>query len=83
METAASFEARFAPSSYPTHRGPRETSRHCGRPAPNARAERGLHPFRSAIHQVADTNDWRIHVGGGGEQNKRLLIRRWEVVAPS
>ena len=32
-------------------------SRHCGRPAPNARAERGLHPFRSATHRVADTND--------------------------
>jgi hypothetical protein len=40
-------------------------SRHCGRPAPNARARRGLHPFRSVIHRMADTNDWRITRAAG------------------
>ena len=31
METAASFEARYAPSSYPTHWRPRQLSRHYAR----------------------------------------------------
>jgi hypothetical protein len=31
---------------------------------------------------MANTNK-RDHVGGGSEQNKRPLMRKWEVVAPS
>jgi hypothetical protein len=79
METAASFEARYAPSSYPTYWRPRETAGTTGvrRPVPGPGG--GLHSFRSATANTKQED----YVGGGSEQNKRPLMRKWEVVAPS
>src|SRR5260221_1503314 len=44
-----------------------------------------LRPSRSATAPRAQwrTQTQRDHVGGGSEQNKRPLMRKWEVVAPS
>jgi hypothetical protein len=86
METAASFEARFAPSSYPTHWRPRgepelrvagtQDPRPGGGSPPPSGARRRLR--RNGEHKRR-----RDHVGSGSEQNKRPLMRKSEVVAPS
>jgi hypothetical protein len=62
METVASFEARYAPSSYPTHWRPREVSRHYGRPAPQCPGREGPPTLqeRHANLGEADTKERRI-----------------------
>jgi hypothetical protein len=66
METSASFEARSAPSSYPTHLRPREIAGTAGGRHPVPGPGWGLHLSRSATANTKQED----HVGGGSESNK-------------
>jgi len=70
-------------------------SKHCGQFARSVGLGAALNysrrmamPAPSALHRPGERrlrvgSGRSLHVGGGSEQNKRPLMRKWEVVAPS